>query len=387
MKIVHVIASIDPAGGGPPQVAVRLAAAQAQLGHEVHVVTYAPADSDSEERTQQQLATVPHVQALRIHKLTPPNLLERFAAGEAERSFAQMLPQSDYVHLHGIWERALHRAASAAQQVGIPYCVRPAGMLNPWSLAQKPWKKRLALSLGVRRVLNGARFIHCLNAEEAALIEPLGLTPPSLVFPNGVFLEEIEPLPNSGTFVSAHPRLRGRRFILFLGRLHQVKGLEFLAEAWAQCAGAVPEVDLVVAGPDGGAKTDFEARIASAGLSHRVHLVGPLYGADKYAALVDAACFCLPSKQEGFSVAIVEALACGVPVIMSEACRFPEAAAAGAAQMIPLEATALAEALRGLLTNPNQAEAMGRAGRDLIRHRYTWPAIATRILDAYLNTQ
>jgi glycosyltransferase involved in cell wall biosynthesis len=259
-------------------------------------------------------------------------------------------------------------------------------MLNPWSLAQKPWKKRLALSFGVRRVLNGARFIHCLNAEEAALIEPLGLTSQSLVFPNGVFLEEIEPLPKSGKFASAHPEIRGRRFVLFLGRLHHVKGLEFLAEAWAQCAGAVPEVDLVVAGPDGGAKSDFEARIAGAGLSHRVHLVGPLYGADKYAALVDAACFCLPSKQEGFSVAIVEALACGVPVIMSEACRFPEAVAAGAAQMVPLEATALAQALRSVLSNPNQAEAMGRAGRDLIRRRYTWPVIATRILDIYLNT-
>jgi glycosyltransferase involved in cell wall biosynthesis len=256
-------------------------------------------------------------------------------------------------------------------------------MLNPWSLKQKQWKKRLALTLGVRQVLNGARFIHCLNAEEVAFIEPLGLQPRLLVFPNGVFLEEIEPLPARGTFVAAHPSLKGRRFVLFLGRLHYVKGLEYLADAWQECAESVPDVDLVVAGPDGGSKRDFEERIRRAGLTHRVHIVGPLYGTEKYAALVDSACFCLPSKQEGFSVAIVEALACGVPVVMSDACRFPEAASAGAALVVPLEATALAGALRGLLANSQQADAMGRAGRELIRRRYTWPVIADRLVEAY----
>jgi glycosyltransferase involved in cell wall biosynthesis len=383
MKIVHVIASIDPAGGGPPQVAVRLAAAQAQLGHEVHVLTYAQADLASEERTAQQVATVPYVRSLRIHKLPPPRLSERLFARKAEESFVDILPASDCVHLHGIWERVLHRAAAAARRMEIRYCIRPAGMLNPWSLAQKRWKKRLALTLEVRRVLNGAQFIHCLNTEESAFIEALNLKPPLLVFPNGVFLEEIEPLPPGGKFFLAHPSLNGRRFVLFLGRLHYVKGLEYLADAWAQCAESIPDVDLVVAGPDGGAKRDFEARICRAGLSHRVHIVGPLYGAEKYAALVDAACFCLPSKQEGFSVAVVEALACGVPVVMSDACRFPEAASAGAAQVVPLEATSLAGALRGVLTNEQQAQAMGRAGRALIRRSYTWPVIADRIVEAY----
>jgi glycosyltransferase involved in cell wall biosynthesis len=256
-------------------------------------------------------------------------------------------------------------------------------MLNPWSLVQKRWKKKIALTLWVRRVVNGAAFIHCLNVDEARLIEPLGLRAKSLVFPNGVFLEEFEPLPARGSFVSAHPALRGRRFILFLGRLNRVKGLDFLAAAWARCAPRLPDVDLVVAGPEAGAGAEFKSQIARAGLEKRVHVVGPLYGQQKFAALVDAACFCLPSKQEGFSVAIVEALACGVPVVMSEACRFPEAAAAGAAEMVPLDEIKLADAICRVLGDPCRARQMSEAARELIRRQYTWPIIAGRLVEAY----
>jgi glycosyltransferase involved in cell wall biosynthesis len=382
MKIVHVIASIDPAGGGPPQVAVRLAAAQAQLGHKVELVTYR-ADSAGEERTLSQLSGVPGFDGVAIHALRGPGRHERFFARQAEALLGDIVPSGQWLHLHGVWERMLHRAAAIACRHSVPYCIRPAGMLNPWSLKHKRWKKSLALNLGVRRIIDRANFIHCLNSDEAALVAPLGLRPPRLVFPNGVFLEEFARLPPTGTFISSRPALRGRRFILFLGRLHIVKGLDILAEAWRRCAAEAPDVDLVVAGPDAGAGEDFMARIAEGGLAHRVHLVGPLYGEAKFAALVDAACFCLPSRQEGFSVAVLEALACGVPAVISEACRFPEAAAAGAAEVVGPQAALLADGLMRVLSDPKRALAMGRAGRHLVKSQYTWPIIAKRVVCAY----
>jgi glycosyltransferase involved in cell wall biosynthesis len=386
MKIVHVVASIDPAEGGPPQVATRLAAAQASLGHELHLVTYSHADDGGDERTRRQLASIPHFTEVQVHTLKAPRLVEALFAAEGQELLRQLLPGSDWLHLHGVWERILHKAAGIARRLDIPYCFRPSGMLNPWSLGQKRRKKQLALALAVRRVLNRAAFIHCLNSEEAAFVKSIGVTPRPLVLPNGIFLAEIEPLPARGSFVSTYPAVRGRRYVLFLGRLNHVKGLDFLADAFALFGPGVDDVDLVVAGPDDGAKRDFEARIARAGLMKRVHLVGPIYGREKYAALVDAACFCLPSRQEGFSVAIVEALACGLPVVMSAACRFPEAAAAGAADVVPLDASALALTLQNLLAEPERAQAMGRAGRALIRRDYTWPAIAERVTEAYVTT-
>jgi glycosyltransferase involved in cell wall biosynthesis len=383
MKIVHVIASIDPAIGGPPQVVIRLAAAQTSLGHEVHLVTYGHVDAQGESRIKQQLARVPWVESVNLHTLPAPSRWERLSAGASQSLLRELLPGSDWLHLHGVWERILHRAAATARRAGVLYCFRPCGMLNPYSLAQKRMKKSLALALAVRRALNRGSFIHCLNADEAKFVERLGLTPPMFVCPNGVFLEEIEPLPPPQTFVSAHPPLHGRRFVLFLGRLNHIKGLDILASAWVRCAADNPDVDLVVAGPDEGAGLDFEERISRAGLRNRVHVVGPLYGRDKFAALVDAACFCLPSRQEGFSVAIVEALACGAPAVISEACRFPEAAAAGAAEVVPLGDAPLADALTRMLADPQRAKAMGAAGARLIRGDYTWPAIAQRVLDAY----
>jgi glycosyltransferase involved in cell wall biosynthesis len=171
--------------------------------------------------------------------------------------------------------------------------------------------------------------------------------------------------------------------VLFLARLHPKKGLDILADAFAQLATHHGKAHLVVAGPDGGAQEDFTRRIAQLNLTARVHVVGPLYGRDKFAAMVDAGCFCLPSRQEGFSVAITEALACGLPVVASESCHFPQIVASGAGRVTPLDAAAVAQALRDVLADPSRRAEMGRRGRELVERHFTWPRIAPRMIGAY----
>ena len=171
--------------------------------------------------------------------------------------------------------------------------------------------------------------------------------------------------------------------MLFLSRLHSKKGLDVLADAFTELSRRRMDVHLVVAGPDEGAEGDFVRRVTAAGVAPRVHVVGPLYGRDKLAALVDATCFCLPSRQEGFSVAITEALACGIPVVISESCHFPEVAAAQAGSVVPLEPTAVAGALEAILGEPELRTRMGQAGASLVRAHYTWDAIAAASLRAY----
>jgi len=381
MKIVHVVSTLDPAVGGPPQVAVRLAAAQAALGHEIHLVYYAA--SSHQERVAQQLERVPHRARLHLHPLPDPGRYERLFATRAQRALRDVIVGADFVHIHGVWDAILKKAADVARSQCVPYCFRPAGMLDPWSLAQKPWKKRLALALGYRAALEASSFIHSLNVDEKRLIEPLRLGVPIVVLGNGVFVEEIEPLPRRGTFRAAHPELGTDPFILFLARLHYKKGLDVLAEAFQALAKVHDRVRLVVAGPDGGAREDFVRRVATAGLDDRVHVVGPLYGRDKFAALADAACFCLPSRQEGFSVAITEAMACGIPVVISEACHFPEVAEAQAGIVVALDATALATALGAIVADPAEASRKGAAGAALVRARYTWAIIAAQSIGRY----
>jgi glycosyltransferase involved in cell wall biosynthesis len=381
MKIIHIIRSIDPAGGGPPQVVVRLAAAQANLGHELHLLTY---DSPgSQQRIEQQVARVPHLNKVRIHALPPADLRERLFARRALTALSELLPSANFVHLHGIWESILKRSADLAHAHRIPYCFRPAGMLDPWSLQQKHWKKRLALALGLRKTLSRAAFIHAIKADEARLIEPIGLAAPSKIIPNGIFLEEIEPLPPPGTFISAHPKLRGRRFVVFIARLHYKKGLDYLADAFTLIAPESPDLDLVVAGPDEGARRDFEDRIRRAGLTSRVHLVGPLYDIQKFASLIDCTCFCLPSRQEGFSVAVLEALAARAPVVISEPCHFPEVAEVGAGHVVKLDPREIADAILRIAQDKTAAAQMGLAGRRLIESQFIWEKIAARSIAAY----
>jgi len=381
LKIVHAVHTLDPAAGGPPQVAVRLAAAQAAMKHDVHVVSYAT--TADRVRVAQQLERVPHQQRVHFHPVLDPDRLERLTGRRARQLLHQLLPGADFVHIHGVWGALPAAAAAGARRTAVPYCFRPAGMLDPWSLAQRRLKKRLALWLTYRAALNRAAFIHALNEDERRLLLPLRLTTETVVIPNGVFLEELEPLPGPGEFRRAHPPLGDRPYVLFMSRLHAKKGLDVLAEAFALLAQRRQDVELVVAGPEEGAGPDFRQRIAARGLSARVHVVGPLYGAQKYAALVDAACFCLPSRQEGFSVAITEAMACGLPVVISEACHFPEVATAGAGAVTPLDAGAIAEALFQVLSQPAVAARQGSAGARLVRERYTWQSVAQQCLQHY----
>lgn len=385
MKIVHVIGSIDPAHGGPPGVVMRIAAAQAARGHDVHIVSYA--DAEAAPRIGRALLDVPGLLKVERHLLPEPGRSERVLARAARRPLAGIIAGADAVHLHGVWEPILRQAAITARSAGIPYCVRLAGMLDPWSLRQKYWKKRIALALGYRRMLDAAAFIHVLNDDEARLLAPLNLRAPTRTIPNGIFLDEIGPLPPKGSFSSQHSALAGRRYVLFLSRLHTKKGLDYLVDAFARLAPAWPDVDLVIAGPDDGAEAALRSAIANHGLGRRVHLVGGLYGRDKIEALCDAACFCLPSRQEGFSVAITEALACGAPVVISRECHFPEVATVGAGAVVDLDADAVAAALSAILADTAMAEAMGAAGRALVEQRFTWPAIAHLTIDAYAQAR
>ena len=381
MKIVHVITSMDPDKGGPQAVVMRLASAQASLGHAVYVVSQA--DSETLAHVARLGGAIPGFSRVVWQILPPPDLFETVLCLKARPFLSRILADAHYVHLHGVWEPILVCAASIAARRGIPYCVCPAGMLDTWSLAQKPWKKRLALALGCRRMLDRAAFIHALNRDEVTLMRPLGLKSPAEIIANGVFVDEFEHLPSPASFPALIGLPSERRFVLFLSRLHYKKGLDLLAGAFQRVARECPDVDLVVAGPDGGAEDDFRDLVRRFGLERRVFMVGPLYGETKLQAFVAAACFCLPSRQEGFSIAITEALACGTPVVITDACHFPEVATAGAGAVVSPDPMEIAAAMIGILSHPLAAAAMGHKGRSLVFENYTWPRIAQLTVGLY----
>ncbi len=383
MKILHVIGTLDATTGGPPVVVACLAVAQQQLGHDVSIACCPPPNGPEAEN--KLLSSVAGADELTIHHVPDSQGLDRFLGRAAREQLTPLIKTCDIVHLHGVWEAILVAAQRSAKQIGKPYVIAPHGMLDPWSLSQGKLKKTLAIKLWFARLWRHAAFIHTLNQDEARLIDQLGLDVPTKIIPNGIFLDSIDPPQAPGQFRAAHPELGNDPYILFLSRLHYKKGLDYLADIFKRVAETEPQMRLVVAGPDEGARSDFEQRIHSANLDKRVHVVGPIYGRQKYQAMVDALCFCLPSRQEGFSMAITEALACGAPAVISETCHFPEVGSQQAGYVLPLDPRRFAEAILKLHRDPAEREMMGRNGAAMVRQRYTWPRIAEQSVQAYAS--
>jgi len=179
--------------------------------------------------------------------------------------------------------------------------------------------------------------------------------------------------------------LDGQPYVVFLGRLHLQKGVDVLVDAFAQLRSNGRRCKLVLIGPDYGLLAALQKKIAHYNLSQDVILTGPVFGRLKLSALAGAACFCLPSRQEGFSMAILEAMAVGVPVVISEGCNFPEVAEAGAGIVTQLDASKIADGLEYVLADAPRAALMGTHGRALVQSRYTWPEIAEQMLSAYAS--
>lgn len=381
MNILHVIPTLDPAAGGPPLIAARLASAQAVLGHQAHVMTYRSREAGQQRivAENQHLAGFDH---LSLHLLPYISWRERFFGEHALRTAKKLVPQMDIVHLHGVWEPQLLHAASLARQCGKPYLILLNGMLLPWAMRRGVLKKRFALAIGFRHMLAGG-LLQFGSQDEAQAAYDLGFTRPGVVIPNGVSPDELDDPPTLGTFRAAYPQLGDEPFVLFLGRLHEQKGIDLLLPAFERVLAKQPSARLVIAGPDYGLSAHLQKRIAAMNQKDRLLLIGPIYGAEKRAALRDAACFCLPSRHEGFSLAVLEALAMGTPVVISPECHFPEVADAGAGLISALDPPTIADALLQLLQDGSLRSRASLAARELVASRYTWPDIARQTIEAY----
>lgn len=381
MKITHVISTLAPEGGGPPVVAERLAATQADMGHDVSIVTHAFPAAAAES-----LRAVPGGGEVVVRE-TGASSLDRLLVRRSATVLRASIVGSDFVHLHSMWHPILAVAARTARRAGVPYTVMPHGALDPWSLAQKSPKKSAAWTAVFRSMVNGAAYLHLLNDTERDLLGPLDLSVPTAVVPNGVHLPEVDSYTSAGDTSDWLPDVRERPYILFLSRLHHKKGLDHLAAAFdvvsRRVDGPFRDLQLVVAGPDEGARAAFEQEVDARGLRPRVHLPGPLYGAAKFRALRGARAFCLPSRQEGFPVVALEAMACEVPVVLSTECRVPGVEESGAGIVVRLQPDSIADALERVVEDSDMQRRMGRAGRDLVERQFTWTRVGEQTMTLY----
>lgn len=311
MKLLRVIASMNPTGGGPTEGVRQIDRILHSMGHEVDVLSL---DATDHEFGSNYEGT--------IFGLGPPTT----SYGYTERLVPWLQENSKYydaVIVNGIWQYtsfAVWRALSRTQK---PYFVFTHGMLDPWfkhTYPLKHLKKWLYWPWAEYRVLRDARRVIFTCEDERLLaresfwlykaneaVTSYGVSNPPA---NGVEL--------AGKFLANYPQLQGKRIALYLSRIHVKKGCDLLIEAFAKVANQDDSLQLVIAGPDQtGWMPKLQALAQTLGVANRITWPGMLQGDMKWGAFYAAEVFMLPSHQENFGIVVAEALACGKPVLIS----------------------------------------------------------------------
>jgi len=289
--------------------------------------------------------------------------------------------QYDTLLTHGLWMYTSYVSGQWAEQSGRPCIVNPHGMLDPWAVRQSTWKKRVALLLYEGDNLRRASCVRALCDAEADAIRQFGIKRPVCVIPNGLDLPD-DTMPKGAPPWSDSVD-RGRRVLLFLSRVHPKKGLVNLLRAWAAVGDASKDWALVIAGPDEKRHaTQLKSVTQALHLQESVTILGPLFGAAKHQAFSNAAAVVLPSFSEGVPVAIQEAWAYRLPVLMTKHCNLSHEASQGAGIETEADPPSLAEGLRALFVLSDvERLSMGSIGRRIVEDRFAWSTCGRQMLE------
>ncbi len=354
LRILHVIRSLDPAAGGPVEGLRNQAACRAAMG-----IATTAASLDS-------LGRIPAVPGATTFSLG--HGLGTFGYSRNAIALLRSLAANhDVAVVSGLWQYhalAAHRAFAGR----IPYVVYPHGMLDPWfnrTYPLKALKKRLYWRLGDFRVLRDAAAV-CFTSESERRLARESFRPyvaREMVVSYGTASPPTETEAQRQAFIARCPAVANRPYILFLGRIQEKKGCDLLIDSFASVLGQRPELMLVMAGPDQGGLTErLQLRASASGFADRVLWPGMLRDQAKWGAFYGAEVFCLPSHQENFGIAVAEALACGVPVLISDQVNiWREVEAAGAGIVAPDTLQGMTALLHRWLALPSEAKLNMRA--------------------------
>ena len=378
MRIVHVTPYFAPAFryGGPPQSVLGLCHGLASCGVDVEVITTA-ANGDTPLPPSPPAGDV--YEGIPVHYAAPA-FPRRFFGGALAAPLRRALPHADVCHIHGVWNVPEWQAAASASTLGIPYMISPRGMLQPAALSRHPWRKRAMYRLVERRNLLRAARLHATGPQETAVLGRI-VDPRRVVeIPNGVTLA----VPG-GARTDIRARLgipADDPIVLFLGRLHPIKRIDLLAAAVATLRVGYPAAHLVLAGPDeGGHLAALRAQLAPLGAF--VHAPGAIDERTKHDLFAETSVLALCSDSESFGMSVVEAMGAGVPVVVARTCGWTEIGRDGCGWLVDQSAGAIADALEQAIADPARAAAMGRRGALIARDRYSWRAVAERMIACY----
>jgi len=383
MKILQLIPYFVPAWnyGGPIPVAYNISKELVRRGHKVTVYTTDTLNADSriEEKEEvidgvrvKRFSNLSNFLAAKHHLFFPPSLI---------KALRDNLSEFEVIHVHEYWVLFNAVLLHYAQKYRIPYLVQAHGSL-PLMLSKQSIKRIFNLIVGYNLLRSASKAI-ALTSVEAAQYENMGVNKDRIeVVPNGIDLSEYANLPPRGGFRQKYGLGPDEKLALYLGRVHQSKGIDLLVEAFA--SQELDEAKLAVVGPDDGYLSALQKLIVQVGIRNRVVFTGPLYGEDKLRAYVDADVFVTPSFY-GFPVTFLEACACGLPVVTTQARGELDWLNDQAGMVVPYDERSLSDAIFRVLSDKKMRQDLGQRGKSIVAERFTWQAVADKVERVYLN--
>ena len=360
MKILSFVSSLDLACGGPSRSVPMLVKGLAELAVDITLITIRSKDMNTHalEGTSAKL------------KVLEPSF--------SKKEIARYLKEEKFelIQIQSMWDLPYHKVMVEARRLGIPYIVTPRGMLEPWSLLQKKWKKKLAWWLYQRNDVQKSVCVFTTAKMEAEHVSNLGITTCKSVIPNSIETDAY-PCKISTDVV--------KKQVLFLSRIHVKKGIELLFEAWKRIHHDFADWQLLIVG-NGEAEYihSLENRVESFGLKDCIKILPPVFGEAKIKVYQESALFCLPSYSENFGMVIAEAMSCGTPVITTTNCPWEILNETNTGWCIDLSVNHLEHALREAMTMSSvDLYEMGQQASKLINENYDYRVVTRNTLRLY----
>jgi glycosyltransferase involved in cell wall biosynthesis len=370
-RALHVVQSLAVENGGTSVSVPALANATAATRRYTNVVLHFGPSSPNVPNQCEGLTV----------RQSPSSSLGLMLPTRARSFLERSVLMADVLQVHGIWTGHSRATLQFASQLRKPVIVSAHGMLDGWALRHKGWKKLPYSRLVERPNLSRATCLRALTRVEAENYHDFGLKLPVAIIPNGVVAPEDS---SPAEFLERYPHLRGKRILLFLGRLHKKKGVDLLVKAWNLVSSQLPNTHLVIAGPDDGALGSLSRFEGPAPVSNSITVCGLLAGSLKWSALAASSAFVLPSFSEGLSMAVLEALWQGIPIMITRECNFREVEPLECTFLIEPSVGSLVDGLKNILTRtPDELHARGKTGADLARARYAWSFVGQQMADVY----
>lgn len=372
MKILQVAAHFSPAFGGAAGVPYYLSKELARRGHKVTLYT-------SDLKLSKEYLTID----AEIHAFKTWLSLAGFQATPGMISRAEEETRHyNVIHMHNYRTFQNIVMHYYAKRYNVPYVLQAHGSLT--TFFQKEKLKKIFDAIWGYKILRDASKFIAVTQLEIEHYKSMGIDEDKIVvIPNGIDLSEFDNLPKRGEFKKKYNLGSNQKVILYLGRIHKTKGLDLLVRAFAGLSESLTDARLVIVGSDDGYLSSLRSLIANLKVDTSILFTGPLYGQEKLEAYVDADVYALPSSYEIFGITILEALACGTPIVMTGACGIADVIDGQAGLVVPYDEELLRKALLDILGDDQKRQQFSEKGKLLVREKFNWRNIAEQVEALY----